>query len=95
MCGGNELFFLSCYLQYFTLGPVCKYCTCCKLLSFAFFYLLVYVFGYYKGLYEIIFLVTLPFFVLKQILSIIQLVTAVKRIADMDVERREKANQPH
>jgi CDP-diacylglycerol--inositol 3-phosphatidyltransferase len=77
LCAGNEVFLLSCYLQYFAIGP------------------LVYLFGFYKGLYEVLFIFSLPFFVVKQFLNVIQLIMAVMRIANLDVEKRQRTIQVH
>lgn len=52
------------------------------------------IFGIYKGLYEFLFIFTLPILLLKQFISIVQMILAAIKIASIDQEKREKANQP-
>ena len=92
MCGGNELCLISIYMLYFTVGPVCK-------LNFNPLYYFILptldsIFGIYKGLYEFMFIFTLPILLLKQFISIVQMILAAIKIASIDQEKREKANQP-
>ncbi|XP_065918264.1 CDP-diacylglycerol--inositol 3-phosphatidyltransferase-like [Dysidea avara] len=70
MCAGNELFFCSLYLLYFTNGPVLPFID--------------------AGAWWLLLFCSTPIFVLKQLVSIIQLVVASQNIAGMDVADRAR-----
>ncbi|XP_065918836.1 CDP-diacylglycerol--inositol 3-phosphatidyltransferase-like [Dysidea avara] len=78
MCAGNELFFCSLYLLYFTNGPLI-------------FNFLLFIDA---GAWWLLLFCSTPIFVLKQLVSIIQLVVASQNIAGMDVaDRARNRNQ--
>ena len=54
---------------------------------------LITILGYEKGLFELMAIMSFPIFLLKQIVSVIQLFTAAQKIAQYDTEKRSQPQQ--
>ena len=95
MCAGNELFFMSLYLQYFTPGIMSKLVLIPPLHLYLPPSSLVTFFNYQRGMWEMVSIACFPIFFLKQVVSVVQLVVAARKIASRDIERREREAQPN
>lgn len=95
-CAGNELFFIALFLLTESAGPTGKWRNLhvtLYLISSLSLSLVVLIYGYNRGLFEILAFITFPISLMKNLINILQMFYAAKNIASHDVARRASASQ--